>query len=102
MGRIITQTMRECDIVARWGGEEFVIALPETSFEDALVAAERLRAAVEATAIPIEGDDEIHVTVSIGVAGRDNGDPLARVLERADQAMYAAKVAGPQSRAWGW
>jgi diguanylate cyclase (GGDEF)-like protein/PAS domain S-box-containing protein len=87
--------IRTIDILARYGGEEFTILLPETDDCAALQAAERIRTIIEATAIATE-HGAVLVTVSIGVANRNGEEAvsLARLLERADQALYASKNAG--------
>lgn len=89
---------RPCEFVARYGGEEFMAVLPETPHAGLLVMAERLRAAVEALAIPhAQSPVADHVTVSLGAAslvrvGRDSS--LAALCQAADQALYSAKAAG--------
>jgi diguanylate cyclase (GGDEF)-like protein len=87
-------SVREVDLVARYGGEELIILLPETDRNTAMQVAERLRASIEAT--PIQASDkEIAVTVSIGVAAKDeNTLELETLIARADQAMYIAKHRG--------
>jgi diguanylate cyclase (GGDEF)-like protein len=85
--------IRSGDAVYRYGGEEFLVLLPEQSLETAALAAERLRAAVESLAIPHPAGGV--VTISAGVAGLDN--PECRpdeVFELADQALYRAKEGG--------
>lgn len=88
---------RASDAVARYGGEEFAILLPATEPEGALLVAERIRAAVEALALPHSGSDIAgHVTVSIGVASvpaTHSGLP-ARLVAAADAALYRAKREG--------
>lgn len=88
MAEIIKTSCREMDVPARFGGEEFVILLPDTSLEGAALAAERLRAAVEAHAFPGAG----HVTVSLGVA--QTSEHPEELVNQSDQAMYAAKRGG--------
>ena len=83
----------EGDAVYRYGGEEFLVLLPEQSLESATLAAERLRTAVEGLAIPHPAGGV--VTVSAGVAGLN--DPQCHpdeVFELADQALYRAKEGG--------
>jgi len=82
--------LREGDQLGRWGGEEFLVLVPNTRSADAMVLAERLRRAVEAT------DFELGraITVSIGVAEWRSDDSLKSLLERADRAMYKAKYLG--------
>ena len=87
-------SVREMDMIGRYGGEELIVLLPETDRETAMQVAERLRAAVAATPIKIL-DAEIAVTVSIGVATQDeNTNQLETLIARADQAMYIAKHRG--------
>lgn len=85
------------DIVARFGGEEFVIVLPETDSPSALRTADSLRREVQAMQVAIDGDSTfLSVTVSIGVATLQQGlDPdFEALVNRADKALYRAKSAG--------
>jgi diguanylate cyclase (GGDEF)-like protein len=84
--------VRREDVVGRWGGEEFVIALPETTPDGAAAVAEALREAIAATVVDA-GDVTLPVTVSIGVAAW-TGQSLDDLVDRADRALYAAKAAG--------
>ena len=91
IARIVETCSRRIDLAARYGGEEFVLVLVETDIAGALVAAERIRAEVEATSI--KGGQPL--TVSIGVAGYpENASARDELLDKADWAMYAAKRAG--------
>ncbi|WPL14014.1 PAS domain S-box protein [Thiorhodovibrio litoralis] len=91
----VLRTLREVDISARFGGEEFVAGLPETGIEEAMQVAERLRAAVEDTQIELDDDQELQVTISLGVVELDDTSPdLDALLKHADLAMYAAKRNG--------
>ncbi len=86
--------MRESDIVARYGGDEFVVLLPETPHVGALGVAERIRRGVESSPITSHGQT-VTETISIGIASYPNhGVSFESVLEKADQAMYASKAAG--------
>ena len=86
--------MRESDIVARYGGDEFVVLLPETPHGSAVGVAERIRKGVESSPITSHGQTAT-ATVSIGIASYpDHGVIFESVLEKADQAMYASKAAG--------
>jgi diguanylate cyclase (GGDEF)-like protein len=86
--------MRDADLVARLGGEEFVIMMPETSGEDALVVADRLRRLIEGSPVNY-GGRLITTTSSFGVTELQATDPgIAAVLKRADEALYEAKGAG--------
>ena len=84
--------VREEDLVARFGGEEFLVVLPDTGAEGAASAAEDLRAAVAAAPFPI-GRFTVALTVSVGWATW-RGESLERLVARADRGLYAAKEAG--------
>jgi len=87
--------MRENDRMGRFGGEEFVMLLPETSKIDAVLVAERIRKITTEMAVKSKsGSAQIHVTVSIGVATTTEDDDAESVIARADEAMYEAKDAG--------
>src|SRR5207302_476630 len=80
------------DVVARWGGEEFVALLPGTDVEQAMQLAERVRAAVEHHRVVLEDGTEVGCTISIGVATCPaDGSDGATLLKRADSALYRAK-----------
>lgn len=87
---------RGVDIVCRYGGEEFVVIMPDTEQEMAYVVAERMRAEVAAKPFPIRnGSRTIGVTISIGVAAlQDRGDTASSIMKMADEALYAAKREG--------
>ncbi len=88
------RTVREVDILSRYGGEEFVALLPETGLTDAQRIADRLRNAVERQPIVTEAGS-LSVTVSVGVAAlRPSFAALDELLDAADTALYAAKAAG--------
>ncbi len=88
----LRERVRREDLVGRWGGEEFLIALPETTRDGAVAVAEALRAAIADRPMAV-GPVAMPVTVSIGVAGWA-GEPLEQLVERSDRALYAAKAAG--------
>jgi diguanylate cyclase (GGDEF)-like protein len=86
--------IREADIIGRYGGEELVIFLPETDIEIAIQVAERLRKSIANTPIRV-AEENLQITVSIGVSKRDENTPaLETLIARADQAMYIAKHKG--------
>ena len=87
--------MRDNDRMGRFGGEEFVMVLPETGKPDAALVAERIRKTTSEMCIRARQDmAHIPVTVSIGVTTASDGDDAEVVIARADEAMYAAKNAG--------
>ena len=96
IGQIIRSTVREYDIAARFGGEEFTIALPETALEEAMAIAERLRVAVERASFQVKtSETPIHVTMSFGVASfPQDGETANDLVHQADVAVYQAKLKG--------
>lgn len=88
-----TLALRESDVVGRWGGEEFLFILSNTSPTKALVALERLRVALQDCSVSSRVP-ELRAAFSAGVAQHDVAAPVQRTLERADQALYQAKAAG--------
>ena len=90
--RLVTN-MRAIDVVARYGGEEFMIAMPDTNLEDALIAADRVRALIAGTPVFVDGE-ALQVTTSVGVAEAQKGESLRDVFKRADGALYQAKQTG--------
>lgn len=98
---VIAANVRESDLLGRYGGEEFALALPETGEEHALAVGEKLRAAVEAhefrtPTVPPSGQPPVHLTVSIGVASLpvEEDQDEVELIGRADRALYEAKRTG--------
>ncbi len=93
---LLRDQLREYDVVGRFGGEEFVILLPQTDEADSVSIAERLRAHVAALSIPVrDGAAFVRLTISIGVAALDSiGGEVTDLLTAADAALYFAKEAG--------
>jgi two-component system cell cycle response regulator len=93
---VVIKTIRSADLAARFGGEEFVVLMPETDAVQAKDAAERIRRVIETTTMKITHEKgEIKKTVSIGVAFlNEMGDSGHALLKRADEALYKAKHAG--------
>jgi diguanylate cyclase (GGDEF)-like protein len=87
IANLLQSSLRAADTLVRYGGEEFVIVMPETELSGALVAAHRICSRIAGAEI---GPARLHVTVSIGAASGATED----LLVRADQAMYTAKRAG--------
>ncbi len=94
LGQLLQRTARRTDIVARWGGEEFVLAYTSSDCDGALLGAERLREAIEELVIYDERGERIPITASIGIAQLREGEGLPSAVERADRAMYESKAAG--------
>ncbi len=94
----IKNSVRGIDLACRYGGEEFLVAMPDTDLRFASVVAERLRQEVANSPVVLNGGrDEINVTVSIGLASSENGpkdDTSQRLIKRADEALYSAKNSG--------
>jgi diguanylate cyclase (GGDEF)-like protein len=89
------EAMRKSDVLARYGGEELVMLLPETTAENAAIVMERIREKIAATPLALEHGKTVSITVSIGVAGvRHAKESLDSVLKCADEALYAAKRSG--------
>ncbi|WP_077037234.1 diguanylate cyclase [Pelomonas sp. KK5] len=89
------QAIRTADVLARWGGEEFVVMLAETRMPAALAGMERLREKVAALEIPLNEEGQVlHITVSAGLTEHRTGDSLNDTLERADKLLYEAKAQG--------
>lgn len=88
-----TSALRDVDVLFRVGGEEFVAILPCTVLSQAEIAAERLRNAVE-NCVTQYGDDQIKVTISVGVASMKHEDSADSIVKRSDQAVYEAKSKG--------
>jgi len=91
----LRSAIRQMDSAFRFGGEEFVVLLPETTSEEARVPAERFRQLIAGSRflMPPEGQP-VWVTISIGIAGYRSGDTLDDLIRHADLAMYAAKSGG--------
>lgn len=98
--RLMAKTLKQCvkgrDTTARYGGEEFAIILPATKLEDAKHLAENIRHTIQDLDVVSENRNEAigKITVSIGIACFQLGEPLARMIERTDQALYLAKSSG--------
>lgn len=96
LAQVIISAARSTDLAARFGGEEFVVLMPETDPQAALAAANRMRELVEKTPFPINtAGKTISRTISIGVASlQSDGDSADGLLKRADEALYSAKHSG--------
>jgi two-component system cell cycle response regulator len=92
----VAANVRGIDLACRYGGEEFVVVMPDTEMDFACTVAERLRKSVETTPFAISREPgELNVTISIGIAASlGDDDTAAALLHRADQALYRAKSGG--------
>jgi diguanylate cyclase (GGDEF)-like protein len=94
VGETLLSTLRASDIRSRWGGEEFLVVLPESTIERASSAAESLRQRISGTTVR-DGDHTVRVTTSIGITiARPGETDIPRLLGRADTALYQAKSEG--------
>ncbi len=95
VAQLVSNSIRVGDTFGRYGGEEFMLILPETRPEDAVGLAEELRALVMHEPLHAVGDHAIRITISIGIAGgRGSELQIDMLVDRADAAMYAAKALG--------
>lgn len=96
LGQVLDQKTRSADLAGRYGGEEFVVVLTETSLSGAMRWAEQLRATIESTPIILtESSGSTNLTVSIGVASISNAiENSDQLMDRADSALYLAKGSG--------
>ncbi|MEQ8788031.1 MAG: GGDEF domain-containing protein [Pirellulaceae bacterium] len=90
---MIRGATRTMDVAARYAGDEFAVIYPATNLAEASKAVENLRAAIESSPLPLE-DEQLRVTVSIGVAEAAESDTVGSLVKRADDALYAAKRNG--------
>lgn len=93
IGETLQALIRDGDFIGRFGGEEFLLIIPETTEAAAQASAERLCAAVSALRLPELGDDG-RITVSIGMALHRAGEGMETTVKRADDALYRAKAGG--------
>ncbi|MDO9532767.1 MAG: diguanylate cyclase [Deltaproteobacteria bacterium] len=89
--QVMQASIRQEDLAARFGGEEFIVMLPGTTLEDATILAERLRESLENLTFP---PMETRVTASFGIAQYQPDDTFETLVKRADEGLYAAKAAG--------
>jgi diguanylate cyclase (GGDEF)-like protein len=94
LGAIMRKTLRKSDVISRYGGEEFMVLLPNTSKKQARETAEKLRLRVAGMEIPHEGIS-LKITVSCGVVSlSEGGDSIEVLLDKVDKALYTAKFRG--------
>jgi diguanylate cyclase (GGDEF)-like protein len=90
----IEQSLRTSDVIARYGGDEFVVLMPETNCQAAKEAAEKIRLAIQNSAFDMRGE-RVTTTVSVGVSGfPEDSNNINALMDCADEALYASKKAG--------
>jgi len=90
----LTECLREVDIAGRWGGEEFLVILPDTNLAGAVMVAERVRSAIAAKEISVAGGQTLHVSMTLGVATIGTDESADQAIARADSALYEGKRTG--------
>ncbi|MBV1911625.1 MAG: GGDEF domain-containing protein [Kangiellaceae bacterium] len=93
IANFLTKSVRESDFIARFGGEEFIFLLPETSIVDATRAINKIRSGISKLSVK-NGTDSVSVSMSFGISEFENDDTTKAVFERADKALYRAKEKG--------
>ena len=99
VGKTLQQTVKACDVACRYGGEEFALVMPSTPMNEARVAAERVRHAIESMDVRFE-DKSFRVTVSVGLAEAASGEDAVKLIGRADAGVYFSKEAGRNCGHW--
>jgi diguanylate cyclase (GGDEF)-like protein len=99
--RYMTEALRPYDKVFRYGGEEFVVVLADTSIEEGLDVIERLREGFASLPLALGGDEPEHVTASFGIVLLESGVSVENSIDRADKALYTAKADG-RNRCVAW
>ncbi len=92
--QIIKSCLRTNDSAYRYGGEEFTVILPVTSSDEAKTVAQRIRSALEAERFSPENEEDVRITISIGVTEYQHKEELSTFIQRADKAMYLSKQNG--------
>jgi len=91
---LIRRNIRDTDVAGRYGGEEFIILLPQADLSSAMVVAERIRSIIEDAEMKDSAGDVFAVTVSQGLTGWERDEDVASLISRADEALYKAKEKG--------
>lgn len=100
IGDILKETLRNCDVAVRYGGDEFMVLLPETGIKDAAKTAERLRSIFNKQcpfSVDHEADTIVTVSMSLGVTETNGAENADQIVQRADLAMYESKSSGGNS-----
>lgn len=99
VAKVLTATIREMDLICRFGGDEFAVICPGSNLHEAAVAAERARQAVAAQSLSLKHVD-VKITVSLGLAEVTSEEVMDALIQRADDALYSAKSAGRDRVSW--
>ena len=94
LSKILKDALRKVDFCCRFGGEEFVLCLPDTPSQGAWEVAERIRTQVACTPLQTETGQEVYIQVSLGIASSKREQNVEIILKRADEALYQAKESG--------
>ncbi len=94
LGRVMQSVLRSEDVLARIGGDEFAILLPNTTLSAAVSLAERLRLQVMQSPLPLPDGDKLVITISAGLVENGEGELMESLYARADQMLYQAKQSG--------
>ena len=95
VAQTLKEDLRNYDRVGRWGGEEFLLILPDTELKDAVTVAERLRSKIAVVQITLENGETFSIHISLGTACTTGQfQSLAKLIDAADQALYQAKQSG--------
>jgi diguanylate cyclase len=96
VAEVLTRSVKGRDLAARYGGDEIAVILPQTDLDGARQLAGQIRRTVASRRIrsKANGQDLGHITLSVGCAQYVPGEPLTRLIQRADEALYRAKRAG--------
>ena len=101
LGQVVKRCLRETDIAYRYGGEEFTILLPMTIISDGAVTAERIRIEFKNETFSPAPDQEINLTVSIGLSQYKPPEDMKAFVQRVDKLMYQAKNTGKDRVSYG-
>ena len=97
IGDILTETLRNCDVAVRYGGDEFMVLLPETGIKSAAKTAERIRSVFNTKCLysaDHEAETIVNVSMSLGVTETNGSENADQIVQRADLAMYESKSSG--------
>ncbi len=97
LANLIRTQIRRSDVIARWGGDEFIVLLPNITFRNAIIITERARVIIRECAF----EHDIHMTCSFGVVEMQKESTFKSMVDKADQLMYSSKAKGKDAVEWG-